>query len=43
MTGGGGFRYELARRYKPHMGLDLGFGPDGPALYVQFGSAWLRP
>jgi len=43
VTGGGGFRYELARKYKLHMGLDVGFGPDGPALYVQFGSAWLRP
>jgi hypothetical protein len=42
-TGGGGFRYELARRYKLHMGADVAFGPDGPALYIQFGSAWLRP
>jgi hypothetical protein len=42
-TGGGGFRYELARRYKLHMGIDVAFGPDGPAFYVQFGSAWFRP
>jgi hypothetical protein len=42
-TGGGGFRYELARRYKLHMGVDVAFGPDGPALYVQFGNAWFRP
>ena len=42
-TGGGGFRYELARKYKLHMGVDVAFGPDGPALYVQFGSAWFRP
>jgi hypothetical protein len=42
-TGGGGFRYELARRYKLHMGVDVAFGPDGPAFYVQFGSAWFRP
>lgn len=42
-TGGGGFRYELARRYKLHMGADVAFGPDGPAFYIQFGSAWLRP
>jgi hypothetical protein len=41
--GGGGFRYELARRYKLHMGVDAAFGPDGPAFYVQFGSAWMRP
>jgi glucose/arabinose dehydrogenase len=43
VTGGGGFRYELARKYKLHMGVDVAFGPDGPALYVQFGSAWMRP
>lgn len=42
-TGGGGFRYELARRYQLHMGVDVAFGPDGPALYVQFGNAWFRP
>jgi hypothetical protein len=42
-TGGGGLRYELARRYKLHMGVDVAFGPDGAAFYVQFGSAWFRP
>jgi len=42
-TGGGGIRYELARKYKLHMGADVAFGPDGPALYIQFGSAWMRP
>ena len=42
-TGGGGFRYELARKYKLHMGVDVAFGPDGAAFYVQFGSAWFRP
>ena len=42
-TSGGGFRYELARRYKLHMGVDVAFGPDGTALSVQFGSAWFRP
>jgi glucose/arabinose dehydrogenase len=41
-TGGTGVRYELARRYKLHMGIDVAFGPDGAALYVQFGSAWMR-
>jgi len=25
-----------------HMGLDVAFGPDEPAIYIQFGSAWLR-
>lgn len=41
-TGGGGFRYEVARDYKLHMGIDLAFGPDTVAIYVVFGSAWLR-
>lgn len=43
VTGGTGFRYELARRYGLHMGLDVAFGPDNTAIYVQFGSAWMRP
>jgi hypothetical protein len=43
VTGGTGFRYELARKYGLHMGIDLAFGPDDPVIYVQFGSAWLRP
>jgi surface antigen Omp85-like protein len=42
-TGGGGFRYELARRYGIHAGLDVAFGPDETAIYVQVGSAWARP
>jgi hypothetical protein len=42
-TGGGGFRYEIARAYGLHMGVDLAFGPDVTAIYVQFGSAWMRP
>jgi len=43
VTGGIGFRYEIARAYGLHMGLDLAFGPDVTAVYVQFGSAWMRP
>lgn len=39
---GTGFRYELARRYALHVGLDVAWGPDDPAFYVQFGSAWMR-
>jgi outer membrane protein assembly factor BamA len=42
-TGGAGFRYEIARAYGLHMGVDLAFGPDVTAIYVQFGSAWMRP
>jgi hypothetical protein len=43
VAGGGGFRYELARRYGIHAGLDIAYGPDGAAFYVQWGSAWARP
>jgi len=42
-TGGGGLRYELARRYGLHMGVDMAWGPDEFAWYIQFGSAWFRP
>jgi outer membrane protein assembly factor BamA len=42
-AGGLGFRYELARKYGLHMGLDVAYGPDGAAVYVQVGSAWIRP
>ena len=43
VAGGVGFRYEIARKYGLHMGLDVAFGPDDPAIYVQVGSAWSRP
>ena len=43
VSGGGGFRYELARKYGLHMGLDIATSHDGPAIYVQVGSAWMRP
>jgi hypothetical protein len=43
VTGGTGFRYELARKYGLHVGVDVAFGTDDPVLYVQFGSAWMRP
>jgi hemolysin activation/secretion protein len=43
VTGGVGFRYELARKYGIHMGLDVAIGPDNTAVYVQVGSAWARP
>lgn len=42
-AGGVGFRYMIARKHGLHMGLDVGFGPDNPILYVIFGNAWLRP
>ena len=43
VAGGGGFRYELARKYGIHMGVDVGFSRDTVACYVQVGSAWMRP
>ena len=43
VTGGAGFRYELLPKHGMHVGVDVAFGPDEPILYVQFGSAWLRP
>jgi outer membrane protein assembly factor BamA len=43
VTGGFGFRYEIARKYGIHMGLDLAFAPGNTAVYVQVGSAWARP
>ena len=43
VTGGAGFRYELARKYGLHIGVDVATGPDNTAFYVQFGSAWARP
>ena len=42
-TGGGGFRYELARKYGIHAGIDVAVGPDNAAVYLQVGSAWARP
>ena len=43
VTGGTGLRYELARKYGIHAGVDLAFGPDNTAVYIQVGSAWARP
>jgi len=40
---GGGIRYELARKYGIHVGVDAAWGPDGSTVYLQWGSAWLRP
>jgi len=43
VTGGAGLRYEIARAYGIHMGLDFAFAPHNNAVYVQIGSAWARP
>ena len=42
-TYGTGLRYEIARKFGLHMGIDVAFGPAEPAIYLQFGSAWMRP
>ena len=42
-TGGGGFRYELARDYGLHAGADVAFSRDNAAVYIQIGGAWTRP
>jgi len=42
-AGGLGLRYLIARKYGLHMGLDAAYGEEGPACYLQFGSAWFRP
>jgi len=42
-AGGAGFRYELARRFGIHAGMDVAWGPDETAIYFQTGSAWGRP
>jgi hypothetical protein len=43
IAGGPGVRYEIARRYGIHVGLDVGFSRDATAIYIQVGNAWLRP
>ena len=43
ISGGTGFRYELARQYGIHAGVDVAFSRDNAAVYLQIGSAWMRP
>jgi hypothetical protein len=43
VTGGTGVRYEIAREYGLHVGLDVAFAPENTAVYIQIGSAWARP
>lgn len=42
-SGGFGFRYELARKFGLHAGLDLAHSPGTTAVYLQVGNAWFRP
>ena len=42
VSGGAGFRYLIARKFKVRTGLDLARGPEQWAYYIVFGSAWRR-
>jgi len=39
-SGGGGFRYLLARQFNVRAGLDVARGPEDWAVYLIFGNAW---
>ena len=43
VSGGVGVRYLVAREYGLNIGIDVGFGPNEPIIYVVFGNAWARP
>ncbi len=42
-SGGLGFRYELARKFGMHVGIDVAHSPGTTAFYIQVGNAWFRP
>jgi hypothetical protein len=42
-SGGFGIRYELARKFGLHVGLDVARSPGTNAVYLQVGNAWFRP
>lgn len=42
-SGGVGFRYELARKFGLHAGMDVAASPGTTAVYFTVGSAWVRP
>jgi hypothetical protein len=42
-AGGFGFRYEIARKFGMHVGVDVARGPEDTAIYLQVGNAWFRP
>ncbi len=39
---GGGFRYMIARLFGLKMGMDIARGPEDWAVYIVFGSSWLK-
>ena len=42
-SGGLGFRYELARKFGLHAGIDVAHSPGTTAFYLVVGNAWFRP
>jgi len=42
-SGAVGFRYQLARLFGMHAGLDVGVSDGTTAVYIQVGNAWFRP
>ena len=42
VSGGTGFRYLIARKFKLRMGVDVARGPEKWAWYIVFGSNWLK-
>ncbi|HXZ48073.1 MAG TPA: hypothetical protein VEG27_03580 [Usitatibacter sp.] len=42
-SGGAGLRYELARKFGMHAGIDIARSAGTTAVYLQVGSAWFRP
>jgi len=42
-SGGLGVRYELARKFGLHVGVDVAHSSGTTAVYLQVGSAWSRP
>lgn len=42
-SGGIGLRYELARKFGLHAGIDFAHSPGTNAVYLQVGNAWFRP
>ncbi|HEY6126258.1 MAG TPA: hypothetical protein VIV63_16520 [Steroidobacteraceae bacterium] len=43
VSGAVGFRYEFARKFGLHAGMDVGFSEGTTAVYIQIGNAWFRP
>jgi hypothetical protein len=41
-TVGTGFRYLMARKLGTPMGMDFGLSNDDYAIYIIFGTAWMR-